>query len=205
MIFGEPGSGKSYWAYKEFRAIPGYAVYIDYTGNTYRDFHAQCDDFYVRGSWDKVKGKFLTLLSDEKRKKVIWHPTQDDDIHAMCQYLWELKEKNYMDTTEIWIFLDEIDLTADLKSPVERMFTKARGCGLRPVGIAQRPSALRNRNIVDNAYGAIVMFRVEEAEVETLAKNYGIAVSEEDYKYIEEFHSYNAVLYDRTLHKWVRL
>ena len=199
-----PAAARSYWAFENATAKSkkAHVVYLDYTGNTYRDFAAKIEAFYIRGGWDANRRRFLAAL--RQHHMVVWHPKDDADIQAMARYFWDLKEKHYTNVQEIWVYLDEIDLTADHLAPVEMLFTKARGCGIRPVGIAQRPSALRNRNIVDNAYGAVVLFRVEQPEVETLL-DYGITVTPEDYAYIEPFKSYNAVLYDRTLHRWVRL
>lgn len=208
MVFGDSGSGKSYWAFYNAiaKAKAHHVIYVDYTGNTYRDFHKKLPGFeelYIRGGWDANRRKFLLLLAD--KHMVIWHPRKDEDIQAMANYFWDLKEREYENMDEIWIYLDEVDQTADRKAPVEFLFLKARGCGIRCVGISQRPGAVSNRNIVEQAVGAVVVFNVGTDEAFDVLPDYGLHMSQEDYDYIKEFHSYKAVVFDKTKHQWVRL
>jgi hypothetical protein len=208
-VFGGPGSGKTHWCIENFLANPEYSVYIDYNKAVYRamakgEVANIIQDSWVRGPWGQVKKRFLTTLV--QKKKVIYAPNDDEDVQDMASSLRTVKEGNLENIENVWIYCDEIDLYSDLKSSVEQLTTKDRGAGIRPVNIVQRPSQVRNRSIVDNSFGGVLIFRVEESEAQTMRLNFALNISEDDLAYIQGT-QYAAIYLDRTKfpHTWVRL
>ena len=171
-IIGIAQSGKTTFSIENMEQNPNWSIFLD-RNRAYLRLRPPAVN-YVTGPWSKVRREFIYLLA--KHKKVIYNPATDDDIDAMLDTLFAIKNKAMRNFEPIYIYFDEVDLYVGRQNNVEMCWTKYQGAGIVPIGIVQRISQMRDLSILFNSNAGIVVFNVTDGDGYGLIQNYGIGL-----------------------------